>query len=253
MKKLFVTDLDGTLVENNKITKGNYKAIENLKKLNHCVAIATGRPYNGVEFLKEDYNLKADYFILLNGALILDGDLNLVQHKVVAYEIAKEITETYSDENWSISVESGFKTFIVNGDGESLPYPEKNIVNGVEAIKQEKIALISMYYINEDIEYVDKVCKEINEKYGDYVVAYRNVKYIDIVPLGCSKGAGVEYIKDKENINKELVYSIGDSWNDVSMFKASGKSFTFNHAEKALHNQVDYLVNSVEECVENYL
>ena len=51
--KLFVTDLDGTLVEYNNITDENIEGINRLNASGELLAVATGRAYNSCTFLKE--------------------------------------------------------------------------------------------------------------------------------------------------------------------------------------------------------
>ena len=53
--KLFVTDLDGTLVEYNNITDENLEGIKKLNDSGELLAVATGRAYNSCTFLKEKY------------------------------------------------------------------------------------------------------------------------------------------------------------------------------------------------------
>ena len=49
------------------------------------------------------------------------------------------------------------------------------------------------------------------------------------------------------------VYTIGDSWNDVSMFDVTENSFTFDYVEKELKNHANYIVTSVAHCIEDYI
>ena len=253
MRKLFVTDLDGTLVHHNKMTEGNYNALKRLKDKKYFVTVATGRPYNGAVFLKKDYNIEIDYFVLLNGALIMDGEGNVIDHKTIPYGIIKQIVESFEKFPWEISIETGFDTFVVHGAGEILKSVQKVTETHLEELKDKKLSLISIYGGDLEINDIEKACDDINKKYGKYVVAYRNTNFIDVVPVGCSKGEGVNHVKETLGVDKKEVYAIGDSWNDISMFKVSGKSFTFHNVEKNLKVHASYLVDSVEECVDKYI
>ena len=94
---------------------------------------------------------------------------------------------------------------------------------------------------------------EIDKKYEDKIIAYRNDIYIDIVPLGCSKGNGIKYIAKQEFIKDDYIYTIGDSWNDVTMFNITKNSFTFHHVEEELKEHASYLVDSVADCIEEHI
>ena len=82
---------------------------------------------------------------------------------------------------------------------------------------------------------------------------FRNDIYIDIVPLGCSKGNGIKYIAKQEFIKDDYIYTIGDSWNDVTMFNITKNSFTFHHVEEELKEHAAYLVDSVADCIEEHI
>lgn len=251
MNKLLATDLDGTLINDNEVTIEDKEFILRLQREKNLLVVSTGRPYNGVEMLKDDYKIFANYYVLLNGALIVDSLGRKINQEVINKKIIESIVNEISEDDVYISVESGFDTYLLT-DGDNLPYPNKKRVNSIYEIEDD-LSLISIYNPNKEKDEIEKIKDEINEKYGDAVVAYRNDIYIDIVPVGCSKGSGVKYLADQELIENEDIYTIGDSWNDVTMFKITKNSFTFNHVEEELKKHVKYLVNSVGECIENYL
>lgn len=254
MRKLFVTDLDGTLLENHAtITNDSLKNINKLKQLNHCFAIATGRAYDHIEFLLKEYKMSVDYFILLNGALILDKHRNVISHQVIPMNIVEALALEFHNEDWRIFLSTGFKSFKLNAEDGIVTNINNIFIDDIEEIRDERISMISLRYKKENIKYVEEICEKINSKYGEAIVAYRNVDFIDIVPLGCSKGIGVEYIKKNEAISEKSTFAIGDSWNDVSMFNAAYNSFTFTRAEKELQAKVKYIVETVAECISKYI
>ena len=73
-----------------------------------------------------------------------------------------------------------------------------------------------------------------------------------MVLKGCSKGEGVNYVKERESIDTKDTYAIGDSYNDIPMFKEAGNSFTFETSEDGVKKEVKYIVNSVAEAIKNY-
>ena len=252
MMKLFVTDLDGTLVENNNLTDENFKSIQKLKESGELLVVATGRSYTGTSFLKDKYSIKADYLILLNGGLIIDKDGKVVQHKDISFSTVNGIINEVKSEKSIIAVETGYNTYVVHGkygsdmDWYGLKY------DSLENLKDENLSLISIYYPTATIEEVEQICNLINDKYSQEVVVYRNTTFIDVVPKGCSKGEGVNYVKEREAIDINDTYAIGDSYNDISMFKEVKHSFTFDSSEDGIKNETKYIVKSVAEAIENY-
>ena len=90
--KLFATDLDGTIVhEVDKVEKASIDAIKELQKNGVLVAVSTGRIFSGVKFLKENYGLSLDYFVLGNGSVVMDKDHKIIYKSVIDYDTVKKI------------------------------------------------------------------------------------------------------------------------------------------------------------------
>lgn len=250
--KLFATDLDGTLVHYNKIEEDTLKQVRRLNESGEIFAVATGRPYNSCTFLKDDYGIKVDYFVLLNGGLIIDKDGKVVHHLGISNEILNSIVDEIKCDDVIIGVETGYKTYGVHGRYEGEMGWEGLEYEDLKNLSHEEFSLISIYYPKKEVEYINKVCTEINEKYGDEIIAFRNTNFIDVVPKGCSKGEGVKYIRNREDIDFNDTYVIGDSYNDIAMFKEGANSFSFPKVEEGIKKEVKHIVNSVGEAIEEY-
>ncbi|WP_322395147.1 HAD family hydrolase, partial [Clostridium perfringens] len=99
-----------------------------LQREKNLLVVSTGRPYNGVEMLKDDYKIFANYYVLLNGALIVDSLGRKINQEVINKKIIESIVNEISEDDVYISVESGFDTYLLT-DGDNLPYPNKKRVN----------------------------------------------------------------------------------------------------------------------------
>ena len=249
MKKLLASDLDGTLIFNGKLKEIDVKSVSLLREEN-IFGISTGRPYNGVSFLKKDYNLEADFYILLNGAFILDKDLNVLKHERISFDVVNEIFLKYNS-CYVFGVDEGKETSILFGKNN---YTWENTkYKTIEDLKHIDTSLISIGFLGDSVETTQRVCDEINKDFSNYVTAYRNANFIDVVPSGCSKGKALESVAKIFGIALENVYAIGDSFNDLSMFEFTNNSFTFPHAEKDVQNKAKYMVDSVSECINKYI
>ncbi len=250
MKKLLASDLDGTLIHNGQISDINKKSILKLRSKNNFFGVSTGRPYNGVAFLKEELNIDIDFYVLLNGALVLDKNLKVLKHEKIQFNILKQIVEKYKDCNL-LGIDTGFETTILIG---TCNYCWENTkYDHIDNIYGKECSLISIDLSNRDINEIYKVEQEINNEFSDYVVAYRNYTYIDIVPKGCSKGLGLKTAIENFDVSIDDVYVIGDSFNDVEMFKITKNSFTFPGVEEKLKEYTNFIVDSVSQCIEDYV
>ena len=58
MRILLASDLDGTLIFDNKVSDENKEAIQKFKEEEGVFVVSTGRPFNGVEKVMKDLNIK---------------------------------------------------------------------------------------------------------------------------------------------------------------------------------------------------
>ncbi len=250
MKKLLASDLDGTLVNYGKVSEIDKQSILKLREQNHFFGVSTGRPYNGVSFLKEEYKIDLDFYVLLNGAFILDRNLNVLKHDRIPFKVVNEIFERYK-ECKLLGIDEGYETTILVGNSD---YSWGNTYfRNIDEVRGHECSLISIDFSNRGIDEILRIYDEINRDFSDYVVAYRNFKYVDVVPKGCSKGLGVKTIADKLGVNLNDVYVIGDSFNDAAMFEITKNSFTFPRVEENLKEKANFIVDSVSQCIEQYI
>ena len=105
---------------------------------------------------------------------------------------------------------------------------------------------LSMRFESE--EAAAEAASRIKRKYGPFADAFRNVRHVDIVAAGCSKGTGVR--KVKEIFKLDRIAGIGDSYNDLPLIEASDVGFTFQGAPEELRNAADEIVLSVSQAIE---
>ena len=250
MKKLLASDIDGTLIHNGKIKQCDKESISKLRKSNNIFGVSTGRPYKGITFLVNEHGIDIDFYVLLNGAYILDKDLNVLKRELIPYHIIKTIFEKY--DNYTLfGVEEGMQTSLLYG--ETVFYWDDIYKRTIDELEDKDCLLLSIHFENNTIEEVDEICNEINEEFSQDIVAYRNAQFVDVVSKGCSKGNGVKQVCEMMNISMDNVYTIGDSFNDVSMFNVTKNSFSFPNVEEKLKEHVNFIVDSVSECIEKHI
>ncbi len=219
-KKAFASDFDGTLFFHNRdeqIAQKDIEAIETFQKAGHLFGFCTGRPYAGISPYFNQ--VKPDFCITSSGALITDGDGNILFEKEISSDVAEMILDYVE------------RTYRIEGY--------------LQTDERHKIHDVSFRLQDEDD--AKELQEEINRRFGSYVEAFQNVEFIDIVPLGCSKGAGLRYVRD--HLNAAETYGIGDSMNDLPLIKAANHSFTFGRSPERLQRYADRVVKSVDEAI----
>ena len=76
----------------------------------------------------------------------------------------------------------------------------------------------------EEVALMDEVERWLNEEFGEYCVVTRGADlYIDVQPIGVSKGHSAR--KLKELLGKKILICVGDAENDISMLDAADYAF----------------------------
>ena len=140
---------------------------------------------------------------------------------------------------------------VVHADGKvytlgEAEYPLQVCVKEFAQIPQDAIYGISMRF--KDEEAAAEAAAAITSKYGAQAAPYQNVRHVDIVAAGCSKGTGAARVKEIFGIDR--LGGIGDSYNDLPLLQASDIGFTFASAPAMLREEADEIVLSVSQAIE---
>ena len=137
-----------------------------------------------------------------------------------------------------------------------MDYPGKYyVITGVDDAPKGLIHQVSVH--TESLEDAARLSAAINARFGDQVEAFQNVVEIDIAPKGCSKGKGVQTLRDhmRDTLGDFTLYGIGDSINDLPLLDASDVSYTFPYApeicQKRATKVVDTIVDALRDSLED--
>lgn len=235
--KVFATDLDGTLVHNKKVKDTDRKAIQDFQKEN-LFGVCTGRP---LSCLYDVEGIPFDFYIMCTGALLLDKDRHVIEEHLLDKELVRDIFNHYKEQANIIVQTESVSHFYFTDD---IDIPTLTKIKNFEDIHDSKFYSISIVFdTNEEAaSYVSDV-----QKRYPMVSGYQNKNVIDIVLKGISKGTGVTAIK--KHFNADEMLGIGDSYNDLPLFKASDHSFTFHSSPDSVKEEVNDVVESVSEAI----
>lgn len=190
-KKLIATDFDGTLCRKRRISTNDRKYIAEWQKSGRYFGIVTGRGQDFFNTVKK-IHIKPDYLIVYNGALIADGDGNIIHEEFIDRDVFDEIKEIFQQ----------------NPDGR-VYYDE----TGDEDFYHQYYAT----YANPQKALA--VADIINQKLGDKVNAVVNGPHVNIGKKGATKANGVRYILKHYGLSEDEGAVVGDDYNDLDMIK----------------------------------
>jgi Cof subfamily protein (haloacid dehalogenase superfamily) len=247
--KLIVTDIDGTLVnDNGELGFESKKLVKELMKLNVMVSLATGRLHSAVTDISKELSLNG-YIISLDGALIKNSvdDKTIYESYLRTSRVKKAIA--LSEENL---------INIVLCHASSIYYTENNSVIPTLLSKYgASYTKVDSYsdYISGTLEIVcssdmkDSI-KKMEEKFsfpytfGCNTSYFRskkneNIFYLEIRKAGSSKGKAVIRILKHLSIKPTQTAVIGDWYNDITMFETKAVKVAMANAIPELLNAAD--------------
>ena len=246
--KLVATDMDGTLLNNQKeIPKDFHDWVR--KHDNVVTVIASGRQYYSVKDLMIPIHDRLTY-IADNGAVITHNDeiiytdgistedanrcLDVVEKMPYAKALVCCVNSAYienpTEHQWEICSTYNLKI--------------KKTDNVRKEIENDTVVKIAIYYQEADAE------KHIGEYAGlpektKYVLS--GVSWIDISSNTVSKGTALKVIQEKFGVKKEECIAFGDYLNDVDLLEACGESYCMKNSHPDVFLHAKYIAPSNDE------
>ena len=255
MNRLFVFDIDGTLVNRSYEFKQEVlDAINTLLDQGDFVATCSGRSYIGSMRFLSQFKEGKKFAICANGSLIYKEDKTLIKKYSLKY---KDFLNVYK---YTKKYEDFFTYFYHNDALYHLKYDEY-IELDKKSSNMQSYNVDSSFLFNTSIDKI-MVRDKSREKLKYYKIPlplklkYSAVKsskvFIEITNRKANKGNGVEILRKYLNIKKENVYVFGDSGNDLSMIKKFKNSVAMGNAIESLKKHATYITKSIDEAGVSY-
>ena len=233
--KLFVSDIDGTLLVSGKnISQKNIDAVKKMVDAGITVTLGTGRMYHAALPIAQALGVNVP-LITYNGALIKSTDGKIFYENPLPPEIVVGITNFFEKNNWYVQNYSDDKLhFPVYND--YAKYYENN-----QKVRGEVIGW-------EGLEETEKISAAVIKEFGDKVSITRSTEiFNEIVCPGVSKAAAIKILAEKIGVKISEVMAIGDSNNDLPMLKAAGKSIAMGNANAEVKSVCDFQTGNCED------
>lgn len=238
-KKLIVTDLDGTLLKNDKsISQYTINTIQKVCEEGHKFVIATARPYRATNKIREI--LQVDAGIYHNGALIYMDDKKIDSFQINnPKEVVDHLLEVYPE--CKIAIESNdilYANFNVEVLWANTDYILTKDFMETRDKKADKIIIV-VSSLEDMKKYENQIPKEL------YIQLSEN-KIGMIMRRDATKRNGVYFLAKKYKIDISNVIAFGDDYNDIDMLKCSGQGICVANAIDEVKSIADLICESNE-------
>jgi Cof subfamily protein (haloacid dehalogenase superfamily) len=253
MKKMIVTDLDGTLLNSNGyISDTDRSTLEKLGSEGYCRVIATGRSPFSISrtFTKED--IPIDYLVFSSGAGITEWKTGKL---ILAYNLsAKQLKRAYNhmcllglDFFILDAVPNNHKCRYVrstyhNSDFErrvSLYQDYAEDITGKPFEPSESCQLIAILDGYDAVS----IYEEVKAYFHDLAVIRSTSPldhtslWLEIYSPEVSKANGIKHLAELLDIKKKDIMAVGNDYNDIDMLRWAGRGYAVHNAPDVMKDE----------------
>lgn len=250
--KLFVSDLDGTMLpDGNVVSAENIAAVRRAAEAGVTVTIATGRMFEAA--LPVARALGVDVPIIsYNGGLIKSPSGRVYEEHTVDPALAHDIIAFCKERGWYIQSYSGGVLRYVEACDESRFYENSQQLTG-QAVGWDGLFAhtegnCKLLLATKGRDVTLARAEAMLAAFGERVDVTRSAdRLIEIVPKGISKASALKSLAGKLGISIAETMAIGDAYNDLPMLQAAGKSIAMGNAFPEVKEVTDYETLTCEE------
>jgi Cof subfamily protein (haloacid dehalogenase superfamily) len=245
---LVVADVDGTLVTQDKVlTKRAQAAVQELHRTGIRFAITSGRPPRGMAMLFEPLDLDTP-IAGFNGGLFVRRDLSILEQKTLPPDIAGQALDLIRSHGLDAWIYCG-NDWLITKPGAPHVAREAGTVKFepklVGTFDERLDSIAKIVGISDDYDLVQRCEADAQAAFGGRATANRSQSYyLDITHKDANKGAVVDYLSAHLRIPPQQIATIGDSPNDVLMFRRSGLSIAMANASEQVKSQAALATDS---------
>lgn len=269
MNTLYVSDLDGTLLNNkSEISPKSAAILNKLIKEGLLFTVATARtPATAIPVLKE-VNINVP-IIVMNGSFIYDiKEKKYIYTSQIPYESVKKVIDIVEKEQKQLFMYTlkeelltvYYKSF--NSQEEEAFYHERK---GLELKKFVKVAAyplevqdkVGHMVMLDSYDVIKKIADQLVGIPGIKVLMYKDVNtensyLLEISATDMNKAKGIQYVEQLLKIDK--VVAFGDNLNDIEMLEAAEYGCAVGNAEEELKQIADIIIEAnVQDSVAKFI
>ena len=260
--KLIAIDLDGTLLDSNRVvSEDNYHAIQEAKAAGIQVVLCTGRPLRSMNYLLDEVGLKGetDLAITYNGGLIQKTSTGEVVHEMTLdrvesleiYELAQLLNLPVNYIDLDYIYEPAYpegRASIYNKDATNIPADQALKFKGVDIADLPNPFTINKVVMSRPADELDQAIITIPAVYYEKFNIYKSQSTIlEVLPKDVDKGHAMRIVGDMLGLDKSQIMGIGDQENDLSLVQQAGFGVAMGNAIDIVKDSADYVTKTNDE------
>ena len=261
--KIIFSDIAGTMIGGDEyfLNRSLYSSVKDLEQKKIPLVLSTGRSLNETYMFSATLPYAPDYYILEQGACILDKDLNLIYKDSISKEDSYKILDFYeefSKKNPSVQMLASVNdsmyiidSFSVSPEGKKDPFSFYSLLNRKIEAGQTPTKFLLFSSRPLEMSKMDKIRTNAMKKIGsdNISILIPDSHSFELINKSSSKGIAAKFIADRYGLSLENAVGIGDSENDISLISMiqdeGGVGVAMGNAQQQLVNKAKFITSSV--------
>ena len=264
--KLIAVDIDGTLTNSRKeITPRTRHALLEAQARGKRVIIASGRQPRGVYPIAQDLMMEryGGFMMCYNGGKIISCETDqTILTRLFPREYLSDIVGVLKDSNITMMTFDD-KKIIADKKVNDYTMVESEICKTEMVTYDDFVAAVKFDFnkillAGEPLE-LDHYQKILRSRYDGLLDICKSAPYfMELMPLGISKGSMLPLLLEKLNISREELIAFGDNYNDMTMIGYAGMGVAMGNGEEEIKKIANYVCecndeDGVAKTIEKYV
>lgn len=262
--KMIVLDMDDTLLNDEHIiSEENKEMIFKAQEMGVYVVLASGRPTSAMTAYAKE--LKMDYYnsymISFNGSTVTD-----LKDDKVLFEHALTKEQIHSLYDFSQQNNTHIITYL---DGQIISETHSEYIDIESTITGLELVIVPSFkdavttsavkcLLLEEPSYLKSVENVLKDAMPDLSVCMSKPFFLEAAPNGIDKGAAIQVLAERLNINQSEIIAVGNAGNDLTMVQYAGLGVWVDNVDPELREFGDVVVASnndhgVAEVIRRYI
>lgn len=251
MIRLLISDIDGTLVRNDKsLAPATVAAVQALVARGLPMSLISARPPSGIDWIAQELDLPGPFGAFNGGTLFL-RDGSVVERHGLDPETARSIVGLIAKARITCWVFADGKWHTNNADD---PHNPREVLSaGVQPTIVDDFASLlgrvdKIVGVSDDAPQLAALEREAAVLAGDAAtVARSQAYYLDVTAPVANKGDGIARIAAAFGVALDEVLVIGDQANDLPMFARAGVSIAMGQASEPVKAKAGHVTSSNDD------
>ncbi|MGA9563882.1 MAG: Cof-type HAD-IIB family hydrolase [Candidatus Korobacteraceae bacterium] len=248
---LVVSDVDGTLLDDNKhLTPGAPAAVQRLYASGIRFTIASARPPQMVRELVRELHVR-EPFACFNGALFVGPDETVLHELVMSAKDAQTVADRIVRSGFDLWVWTDTDWYVSNPTGPHVAHHEEQMGSTASPLTTHDMSqfrVLKLVGVSDDHDALAQAEKDLGDlKGGSFSATRSSPYYLDVTDAKANKGEVVLTLSRMLNIPTTQIATIGDMTTDTLMFRQSGVSIAMGNATDDVKALAKFATRSNEE------